>query len=276
MRLSVCLTVFVLCFFVFSVSAQEPVRDSVKYYNAQLGKYYRRIWDSIYHTDSALYYWKQMKRVKDRSKSYTAFMLFTDVLSTDFSTLNAAIAKDGFGPMGNAPYWRVGLGLSHKGYNGIVFDFNYIILGFNRVAHNGNEKITANVSELLGFQLGYAVVNCRKFTLYPYAGLDIRLATLSYDKPAVVNPVFNSIAGIVQNDQSVSGGNTHLSYQAGLGIDWVIHENKKTHGGTMLFGKFVTTGIFGDETYSIDGEDLKTGIKYGVWAAQLGFKFFGR
>jgi hypothetical protein len=203
-------------------------------------------------------------------------MLFTEALSTDLTTLNAAIAKDGFGPLSNAPYWRVGLGLSHKGYNGIMFDFNYIILGFNRVIHNGSEKITANVSELFGVQLGYAVINCRKFTVYPYAGLDLRISNLSYDKPSVVNPVFNSIASIVQNNRSASGGQTHVSYEAGLGIDWVIHENEKSHGGTMLFGKFGTTGIFGDETYSVSGVDLKTGIKYGVWAAQIGFKFFGR
>jgi hypothetical protein len=44
----------------------------------------------------------------------------------------------------------------------------------------------------------------------------------------------------------------------------------------MIFGKFGTDGILGDESYKISGVEYNSEIKYGMWMAQLGFKFFGR
>ena len=274
MRLPIIALVLFLFCFAQPATAQEPVRDSIKYYSKQLGNMYRRAYDSIRLTDSARYYSNRIKKSKDRSKSYTAFMIFGETDAADFNTFNAAIAKDGFGPL-SGPVWGIGFGVSHKAYNGIMIDFNYAIIRFNRSVKNGDEKITANVADLLQFDLGYAVVNCTRFTLYPYAGLSARTATLSFDKPVVTNPNFNSIAGIVQNDQSSSGNNTHLSYQAGLGIDWVIGESQR-HGGSILFGKFGTDGTIGNENYSVSGVEYNSGIRYGAWVAQLGFKFFGR
>jgi hypothetical protein len=275
MRIPIIAFILLLSSFSMHADAQQPVRDSVKYYQQQLGKMYRRAYDSLRLTDSARYYSNRIKKFKDRSKSYTSFMLFGETDGADFKNFNTAIAKDGFGPL-SGPIWGFGLGVSHKAYNGIMIDFNYAIFRFNRTVKNGDEKITANVLDLLQLDIGYAVVNCKRFTLYPYAGLSGRTATLSFDKPTLTNSSFNSIAGIVQNNQSSSGNNTHLSYQAGLGIDWVIHEGKQRHGGTILFGKFGTDGTIGNENYKISGVEYDSGIRYGAWVAQLGFKFFGR
>jgi hypothetical protein len=257
------------------VNAQSSVGDSVHYYRTQLGKYYHRVWDSVRQLDTARMYTERIMQAKDHSKSYTAFMLFGQSAGADFSTFNAAIARDGFGPL-NGPIWGLGLGVSHKAYNGIMIDFNYAVFGFNRGSSNGEEKISANYSNFLGLELGYAVVNASRFTIYPYGGLSLRLGGLSYSAPTTTNTGYNSIASLVRNNQSASGSNTHLSYQAGLGIDCVIGYNEKKHAGTMIFGKFGTDGIFGNESYKISGVEYNSGIKYGMWMAQFGFKFFGR
>jgi hypothetical protein len=203
-------------------------------------------------------------------------MIFGEAGAADFSTLNTAIALNGFGPFAGGPVWRVGLGVSHKAYNGIMIDFNYGILGIDRVDKANGSKITADFANVLGLQLGYAVVNGNRFTLYPYGGLSLRISTLRYNTPVSVNPNYRSIASLIENDQSTTGNAYHLGYEAGIGIEYAIAYDKKTHGGAMLFGKFGTDGSFGDETYHIAGVDYHSGIKYGAWIAELGFKFFGR
>ena len=275
MRTPILLTLLFCCLVLFS-NAQRSVRDSVNYYQGRLGRIYRQVYDSLAHSDSVRYYRERASRAKDPSRKYTAFMVFTGMMSADFRAFNTAILRDGFGPMSNAPIWQIGIGISHKAYNGIMIDFNYLIINFNRTDKSNGEKITAQVVDFFQFQLGYAVINTRRFNVYPYAGLSWRSSTLSYDAPATVNNNYNSIASIVQNSRSADGAAGHLGYQAGLGIDWAMTDKKKNHAGTILFGKFGTSGIFGDETYNISGVSYPSQIKYGAWTAELGFKFFGR
>ena len=168
------------------------------------------------------------------------------------------------------------MGISHKNYNGLMIDFNLFSIGINKGTSHGNASIHAGYSDFLQLQLGYAVLNTRGLSIYPYAGLSGRSAEMQFSKPAVLNNSFNSVAGIVQNNQSVQEWSSHLSYQAGLGVDWTIGESYKSDGGTILFAKFGTSGIFGDESYGISGINYTPGIKYGAWMASLGFKFFGR
>jgi hypothetical protein len=268
--------VFFLFFLVFSlpVYAQRAVRDSVNYYNRQIGRIYRNAWDSLRNNDSVKYYNQRLHRAAGSSKAYTAFVIFGEAMSADFGTFNTAIARDGFGPLSNNPLPRIGLGISHKGYSGVMVDFNFFVAGFNRTVKNGDAKINASCSDVFQLQVGYAVVNYRRFSVYPYGGLALRGATLEYTKPAVLNVSYYSLASLVQNDQTASGNGTHVSYQAGLGIDWAFAYDAKRHKGAMLFGKFGTDGIFGSENYKIDGVDYGSGIKYGVWAAEIGVKFF--
>ncbi|GGA89142.1 hypothetical protein [Puia dinghuensis] len=275
MRPTIIILTVLLIFCSANVNAQSAARDSVNYYQSQLYRLYRQTWDSLRKSDSVVYYARGFKKAKRRSKSYTAFVLFTEAAGADFSTFNAAIAKDGFGAL-NGPIWRVGMGLSHKSYNGLMIDFNFFALGINRGTSYGNAAIHAGFSDLLQLQLGYAVLNTRGLSIYPYAGLSGRSSQIQFSKPAVLNNTFNSVAGIVQNNQSVDEYSSHLSYQAGLGVDWTISESTKSEGGTILFAKFGTDGIFGDESYGISGINYTPGIKYGAWTAALGFKFFGR
>jgi hypothetical protein len=270
---------FVTLLLLLSISsatlAQTGTGDSIKYYKRQLAGYEQRILDSLNKTDSGLYYARRLHHLKSHSWSYSAYSLFTELAGADFSTLNAADAKDGFPPI-NGPISRIGIGMSHKGYNGIVIDWNIVVAGINHTTKANGEKIQTNFSNFFGLEFGYAVINRSRFDVYPYAGLSVRSDQLSFSESATVNNNYNSIASIIVNNPSTSATSTTVGYEAGLGIDWVLYYNKKNQGGTMLFAKFGTDGRFGNEDYKISSIDYNSGIKYGAWIAALGFKFFSR
>lgn len=230
--------------------------------------------DSVIKSDSAHYYARRIHHLVSHSRSYSAFTLYSELAGADFNTFNAATAKDGF-PAINGPVSRIGLGYSHKGYNGVVIDWNILVGGFNRTTKANNSKIQASFSSLFGLELGYAIINLSRFDIYPYAGLSLRADQLSFSKSATVNANYNSVASIVLNNQSASANNYSLGYEAGLGIDWVLYTTKNL-GGTMLFAKFGTDGSFAAESYKISGVNYHSGIQYGAWIADLGVKFYMR
>lgn len=279
MRILAVLTLFLTLN--FSLHAQSPLviqpslRDSVKYYQKLSENFENRALEAARQSDSGRLIAARLQQLKAHSKSYTAFMLFTEVSAADFSKLNAAIEQDGFSPL-SGPVWRLGFGISHKAYDGILIDFNYAVLGFNRSVEAGNSKIKANFSNLFELELGYAIINSSRFDVYPYAGLSLRTDNLVYSTPTVINPGYHSIASLIGDNQSAHASNYNLGYEAGLGIDYMIYYNKKNNGGTILFGKFGTDGSFAAETYKIATVNYNSGIHYGAWIAELGFKFFGR
>ena len=255
--------------------AQTGTGDSIKFYKQQLANYEQRVADSLIKSDSAVYYARRLHHLKSHSWSYSSFSLFTEVAGADFSTLNAADAKDGF-PAINGPMTRIGIGMTHKGYNGIIIDWNILVASFDKTARANGEKIQANFNNYFGLELGYAIINRSRFDIYPYVGLSVRSDQLSFSAPAAVNNNYNSIASIIINNPSTNATNITVGYEAGLGVDWVMYYNKKNQGGTMLFAKLGTDGRFGEEDYKISGVDYNSGIKYGAWVAALGFKFFHR
>jgi len=272
---SIPFTLIILSLFIsFAASAQSRDRDSVEYYQHRIGRIYRAALESLSKSDSVDYYRKHLQRALRRSRGYSAFSVSTAIGDADFRTLNKAIAKDGFGPV-SGPVWGIGIGFSVKADNGGRFEFNFFTLGIDRKSTKGDEKIKANYGSFFQAQLGCDIVNTRVFSLYPYVGLSARLSSLEYSKPQVVNPNWNSIASIVQNNQSVLTSGTHLSYQAGLGMDLLLTKSDRL-GGIIFFGKFGTDGIFGHENYTIDDVKYSSGIRYGAWETSFGFKFFGR
>ena len=168
MRIS--LTLAVLLFgCILHASAQRSLKDSLAYYNNRLNCLYNRVWDSLKLDDSARYYQRQLKRTHARSRNYTAFTFFGGVERADYKTFNTAIAKDGFSP-GTGLLRQVGGGVSFRGYNGIIVDLNYVISGFGGSASNGGSRITTRSLEALNIQIGYAVINTGRFSIYPYVG----------------------------------------------------------------------------------------------------------
>ena len=274
MRIPLTLTILWFCS-ILHVSAQRSLKDSLQYYNDRLNCLYSRVWDSLKLDDSARYYQHQIKRAHARSRNYTAFTFFGGVESADYKTFNTAIARDGFSPV-TGSLRQVGGGISFRGYQGIIIDLNYIISGFGGSASNGGSRITTRSLETLNVQIGYAVINTGRFSLYPYVGLVNRFSSLDFGTPDTLNPNYNSIASILQSGKSVNTESDVLGYQAGVGVDWVVHHVDDNRGGIIVFAKFGTDGVFGNETYPVSGVNYNPGIRYGAWAAQLGLKLFIR
>lgn len=274
MRIPLTLTILWFCC-ILHVNAQRSLKDSLQYYNDRLNCLYSRVWDSLKLDDSARYYQRQIKRAHARSRNYTAFTFFGGVESADYKTFNTAIAKDGFSPV-TGSLRQVGGGISFRGYQGIIIDLNYVISGFGGSASNGGSRITTRSLETLNVQIGYAVINTGRFSIYPYVGLVNRFSSLDFGTPDTLNPNYNSIASILQSGKSVNTESDVLGYQAGVGVDWVVHHVDDNRGGIIVFAKFGTDGVFGNETYPIAGVNYNPGIRYGAWAAQLGLKLFIR
>ncbi len=274
MRISLTLAVLLFCC-ILQASAQRSLKDSLAYYNNRLNCLYNRVWDSLKLDDSARYYQRQIKRANARSRNYTAFTFFTGLESADYKTFAAAIAKDGFSQI-TGPMWQVGGGVSFRGYSGIIVDLNYVVAGLGGSASNGGSRITTRSLEVLNLQVGYAVINTGSFSVYPYVGLDNRFSSLDYATSDTLNSNYNSIASILQSGKSVDAVSDVLGYQAGVGVDWVVHNVENYHGGIIVFAKFGTDGVFGNETYPVAGVNYNPGIRYGAWATQLGLKFFFR
>jgi hypothetical protein len=274
MRILIPILLCLLCF-TFNTHAQLPVKDSLHIYNERLNNLYGRVWDSLKLNDSAKFYRKQIRLAHERSKEYTAIVFFWGAEAANYSTFNTAIAKDGFGPM-RGPVWQIGFGISHQAYSGFIIDFNYFVVGLGTSNQNGDATITTSSTDYLQVQLGYALINSRNFTVYPYVGLSGRSSSLQYAATDSLNSNYNSVASLIHNSRNVNVNSVHVGGQAGVGFDWVMAYHEKTHGGAILFGKFGTSGIIGHETYSISSLAYDPGIKYGAWVATVGVKLFNR
>ncbi len=234
-----------LCLFCIAIDthAQLPVKDSLHVYNERLNRLYDRVWDSLKLNDSAKFYRRQIRQAHEQSKEYTAFVFFLGAEAVNYSAFNSAIAKDGFGPM-HGPVWQIGFGFSHQGYNGIIFDLNYFVVGLGSNIQNGDATITTSTIDYLQLQLGYAIINSKRLTIYPYAGLFGRSSSLQYAATDSLNSNYNSVASLIHNSRNINVSTTHLGSQAGVGVDWVVAYHEKTRGGAILFTKFGDVGDF--------------------------------
>jgi len=275
-RLSFALLIVVFAVAEPRISAQRTVKDSIRYYKTELTKLQRRTWDSLKATESFAYNLERLRHLTSLSKGYMSFVLFGEAAGADYAKFNQSIALDGFNPM-KGPIYRFGFGISHRARNGVMVDLNFFSVGFNRQSANDTATVRSTFSDLFQIHIGYAVVNSWVFSIYPYVGLSVRASSLSYSTPSQLNTRYNSIAGIIRDNESASANTSQLSYQAGLGFDWVLGYNRRTQGGTILFCKAGTDGIFGaGTTYKIESVHYDPGIKYGNWVAAIGFKFFGK
>ncbi|MES1249592.1 MAG: hypothetical protein ABUL46_02865 [Chitinophaga rupis] len=283
MRLSVkILSLFVLLLsctrnasaqFVHSAPHRDET-DSIKYYKKVISDLYKHTWDSLRQSEAYLVALNRLQHHTRESNGYTSFTLFGGVAQASYDGLNRGIAQSGF-PAMNGPQHRFGLGASHEYHNRVVLDFYYLTFGLNNTSKKGDESVKCNYYNFLQFNFGYDFIKSRKINLYPYAGLSARITDLSYSTPTQVNPNPTSIADIIQNSRSESVSKFNLSYQAGIGVDFVVHEGNKG-AGTMVFLRGGTDGIFGSTTFKIEDAKYDPKIKQGAWVVEVGFKFFGR
>jgi hypothetical protein len=255
------------------LSENKSAADSIKYYRKTLYGLYKTAFDSLRHTQPFITASERLQYYTSHSNGYTAFAVYGEIAQASYDAVNRGLLQNGF-PSLKGPQYQIGVAISQEYRDRWILDFD-ISAGINNSSKTGGESVKSSFSNLFQVNFGYDFIRSKKINIYPYTGLALRFTSLGYQKPAQVNNNFTGITDIVINDGSVNASAANLSYQAGLGFDFVIHENDKG-SGTMLFLKAGTDGIFGSTTYKIDGVRYDAQIKQGAWIFALGCKFFAR
>ncbi len=252
--------------------------DSSVYYSREMTQMRKTVLDSLQRTEAWQTLQNRYRSYLGRSDNYSSMLLSVDISDADFSDFNSKITANGF-PAMDGPAFRIVWGFSSK-HNRTVFDLVFVAAGPAVKSKKGDEKIRASFTNMLMMDWGYDLVPSKRLNIYPYAGLSLRGASLTYEKPATVNPSFTDITNMIQNDQSVIADYLKPAYQAGIGFDILLQgriaRERSYYGGTMLNIKAGTNRIFGKDKYKTKGPDYIPGIRYGAWNVTIGFKFFGR
>jgi hypothetical protein len=254
--------------------SRQTTTDSILYYKKKISDLYKRTWDSLRQSETYLEAAGRLRHHTRLSNGYTSFTVFGDVARASYNAVNSGIAQSGF-PALSGPQYHIGIGTSHEYHNRGILEFYIFTIGLSNVSKKGDETVKSSFSNLFQVNFGYDFIKSQKINIYPYTGLALRLTNLNYKMPAQTNNAPTSIVDIVQNDGSVIASKGNLSYQAGLGMDFVIHESARGTG-TMLFLRAGTDGIFGNTTFKIDDKKYDAQIKQGAWIFAFGFKFFSR
>ena len=254
-----------------SVSAQT---DSIYYYRNQASKIYRDAYDSLRKSDAYKMAIERWQYHANRSNGYSAFTLYGDLGRANYDVINKGIGQSGFPPLAG-PQLRVGMGITTEYHSRTIFEFYFFTIGLFNKSKKGDSSIVSSYNNLLQFNFGYDFIRSNKINIYPYAGFALRNTILNYNQPDQVNNNFTSIVDIVQKEGATYGSKFNLSYQAGVGFDFVISESKKG-GGIMLFTRAGTDGIIGSRDFKVKGLKYHTDIQQGGWQCTFGVKLFKR
>jgi hypothetical protein len=215
---------------------------------------------------------QSQKTVADSmNRKYTGLSYFNEFDGVDYRALNRRIAQEGYSHFGGALY-RFGLGLSHMTNTGWVLDLNFFVLGADKSSGNGSQIITTGFADYGQLDVGYAVFSSRKFDIYPYAGLSVRSSDFFFSRPPRGGSTYNDIVGVDQGNGDIKAMAVSPGYQAGACFEWIAFANADRKFGTIVFLKAGTDGVFGHETYKIQGINYDPGINYGNWGVALGIK----
>lgn len=266
---------FLLCLLLLPVVAfSQQGKDSLAIYKKQYADAMREAFDSIHKSEKIVALRENLVRVTKNTRSYNGLVIFGDVAHSDFSDFNSSIASSGFENM--TPYsFRFGVGTSVK-RRAMIYDFYFVTAGANHRSVKGNEKILSSLSNVLQVDVGYAIVNLQSLSIYPFAGLSLRKATVSYTREGQVNPSYTNISNLLQNEQLIAATSTRLGYQAGVGLDVVVANTNNNVGAIILFAKGGTNRPFGKDVFKIRGERYQPNITNGDWLVSFGIKFAGR
>jgi hypothetical protein len=252
----------------------EKTFDSATYYRNEIGKYYRQAYDSIRKSERLRLLREGLDRNTPKSKGYNTFVIFGSVVHSDYSTFNEAIATSGF-PRLKSTAGGFGLGYSGKQEHS-MFDFYFMNFVSENKSKKGKEEIGSSMANLFQFDFGFDIFDSKSFSLYPYAGLSFRMATLHYNKQGTANANFTDISNIVVDANRLYSTSTRCGYQAGLGTDVVISENNKKGSVIVLFAKAGVNKPIGKDSYKFEGVKYQPDIKKGDWVVSFGFKFGSR
>lgn len=243
--------------------------DSIRYYQRTIGQLQRKLMDSLMNSPEYKDMTNRLVHWKKKSRNYSAPVFFVDLFHTNFDNLDATITQKGFDRMTELAF-RVGFGVSSKS-NRLIYDIYFITAGMKHETKKAAESISFSASNALQFDWGYDLLNAKRFSLYPYAGLSLRFTNMKYSKPTQFNPAITDISDLVLNDQSVEVNATRLGYQLGMGFDYWL--TKETTSANLLFVKFGMNRPVGRDRYKIEGVRYDPRIKAGDWLVSVGVKF---
>ncbi len=267
-------TVFFSFLFISSITSAQDVspqfRDSLTHYQYQLHKMIRDNQDSLRRSEGYRTLQQNIERLRGKSKNYAGQVFVTGIQHTSYGAFNNSISQDGFEPM-KAISAQGGFGVSTKQEN-IMLDMYFGVIGSQITSEKGDEEITLTLGNVLQFDLGYDVVPAIGISLYPYAGVSLRISTLEYSVDPVLNPNYTNLTNMVINDRSVSSSSTRLGFQAGLGFDVMIFKGGGRRAGLYLFTKTGINRPVWRDKYKINGVKYDPGIKQGDWGISFGLK----
>ena len=254
-------------------SQNEPVTDSIEYYQKQASEISRRFQDSIRQSPEYLHAQERLSYLRSKSNDHVAFAMYVELVKSDYDELNKSIAADGFPPLDNVGA-RFGLGYSYKWDRNMV-DLFVAAFGMDTKSKKGDEKVSSSFSSYLQLDYGYDLLNFRSINFFPFVGASFRVSKISFSKAEQLNPNFTNITNIVQSDIFARASSTRIGYQAGLGINFLFHE-KGQNGGAMFFLKAYTTGPFWKHSYKVESVKYDPGIRHGEFVVSAGIKMFGK
>jgi hypothetical protein len=214
-----------------------------------------------------------IQAVRVASDNYFAFVIYSNIASTDFRKFNSDNATSNFPPLQGYPV-SIGYGFSSK-KNRRIFDINLTAFGVNKKTKKTGESIKTSFSTFLQFEWGYDFIKNKTLNIYPYAGVGLRSSYIEYKSPAQTNTSFTNITSVIQNNRSVNGSASETSYQAGVGMDISLAKPYDS-GGIMFFIKAGTNMAFSRKKFDLEGVNYDPAFNYGDWIITAGFKIFGR
>ena len=274
LRLLPCFFLLLSNLLLIAPSAWSQRKDSAAIYQKELQRL----------TDSALQWLQQTEpykqasanylRAEKASDSYSSFMLYGDVIQTDFGAFNNSIAASGLERFG-ALSGRVGFGSSFK-RNRLVIDVLWFLSNIRQQREGPGQAINYEVHANLMTDVGYDLLPSPRFNLYPFAGLRFHRAQLTYERNGVANPAFTNITNIRSGGESIDETSFRFGYQVGMGAEAVVKSSKGDRNGIIFFVKGGIQRPFGEDRFEINGVDYRPGITPVVWAGAFGIKLFTR
>ncbi|HEX4958067.1 MAG TPA: hypothetical protein VFV46_07810 [Lacibacter sp.] len=264
---------FIISITCSKVNAQTTAKDSINYYNSEIRKLTKRYRDSLFNNPAFREYSDHARRLRAKTDDYAGFHLYLQTSSADFSGINNDHNGLGFSGFSGS-HLAIGYGFTSK-KNRRIFDWNLTAFGIGKKSTSNLGDLKTSFMTAFQFEWGYDFIKKNTINIYPYAGFGIRSEGLEYHNKASYNGTPTNLTNVIQNNTSVNDYKSSISYQAGIGMEFVI-TNPAKNGGVILCLKGGTNQPFSKKSFSFGSFNYDPQINYGAWYITTGFKFFGR
>lgn len=223
----------------------------------------REINDSInidLNTDSLYFLYSKLSRVT--TKDYSSWYFGIGPSYADLSALNDGLRANNLSPLSETAIGVTYLISFAFQRNRFVHD---ISMGFAFGSKSNSDGISVdyNLIDLLSYKFGYAIINEKRFNMFPYFGLNPQISTLSFannNHPKLDESTssYKDLIGFVVNNPGIGEhyfNRFEFTTDIGLQADYHIKYSKRA-GGIML-------GLRAGKTFPmIDFSWMNDGKKY--------------